>query len=750
MFLLLALVIGWTVPGVGAQSPVVYWPSSTGSFDRFVVGPEGRLVVTSSNRGTTRAWLDGELRHVFPGHHAAISPDGRWIVTGTAYFLSGEGDLRIFDGRTGREVQTRDSGAVRVLTISDDGALILAGGHRGEVKVYSLPAGELLHSWQTKPAWMTSVSSSPDGRFIAASSTSAGYLWERATSRRQTFEGHSNWVDRMLIGPEGAWVLTASFDGTARVWDAGTGKVRAVLEHGARINGMALNITGDVAVTGGGDGRVVQWRVPSGELIRRIALGENDVTSVALSPDGESVAVGRARPSAVLLRLDTGEVVRGFNGPAFSSLVAFSGDGERLAVGCCGGLRLYDPESTGQARESIVARRYQVKKLAFSSDGRRLLVSAYGHGTTVWELASDKPPMRVEGSNAQWVGGGPLFLAGGDCCGGRYDLWDAEGQLHRAELSHAMFVAAVAVAADGSVIATAAEDGEVRLWHGSSGEGLAVLSGPRSLTKSVAVASQGRYVAAGNAVGMVVVWRDRDPTPWKTLHHEEPRWVTHLGLSPETHLLVSATINARRLSVWDLDAGARRRKMEGLGAQVTTVDFLPDGERLLVAITTQAEAEILNLGRHRGRALKGHRDEVTAVTAGSSGRWLATASEDLSVRLWDATTAEEVQGYQGLNSWASAVALDPTGRFVAAGDQDGLVVVWNRQTGERIVDLFALPNDGWAVISPDGFWDAADEGRVQGLIAWQDDASDLLANLPDRRRANLLGQLIRRVEKEQE
>ncbi len=58
--LALVLVIGWTVPGVGAQSPVVYRPSSTGSFDRFVVGPEGRLVVTSSNRGTTRAWLDGE------------------------------------------------------------------------------------------------------------------------------------------------------------------------------------------------------------------------------------------------------------------------------------------------------------------------------------------------------------------------------------------------------------------------------------------------------------------------------------------------------------------------------------------------------------------------------------------------------------------------------------------------------------------------------------------------------------------
>ncbi|MEM7349267.1 MAG: hypothetical protein AAF657_00580 [Acidobacteriota bacterium] len=740
---LAVLVLGWTVALGGpapaaAQAPVDYRPQSTGDFDSFVLGPEGRLFVASSNHGTTRVWLDGDLRHIFPGHHAAITPDGNLIATGTAFFLAEEGDLRLFDAHTGELLKAWDSGPVRVLQVSDDGSLLLMGGHRGEVKVYSLPEGELLHDWKTPGReWMTSVSASSDHRIIAATSTSGGVVWEPATERRRTLRGHSNWVGQLLLGPSANWAVTASHDGTARVWDVGTGRSKAKLDHGAKINDLALSPDGTVAVTGGEDGRVVLWKVPSGEAIRAIELGIEQITDVEFSPDGQYVAAGMIRPAAALIDLHTGEIVRRLAARAFSSHLAFSRDGSRLAVGCCSGVSLYEPKS-GSAGLRINPRRHPIQALAFSTDGQRLLASLYGHGTTVWELGAATPPMRVEGSRAQWLGASLLFLSGGECCGGAYTLWQAEGQSHVAELTHDQPISTVAAAADGSVIATAAEDGRVHLWDGRSGAMLSVLNGPRAQAKSLAVAPQGRFVAAGTTGGSLVLWRDLAPEPWKIVHHEETRSVTHLALSAESELLVSAPIDAKRISVWDLASGAKRRKLEGLSAQVGSFDFLPGGERLLVGLTGRAEAELWDLRRGRSQTLSGHRDGITSVDAGRNGRRLLTGSEDRSVRLWDLSRDEQSKRFDGLLDWATAVALDPAGRFVAAGDHDGRVVLWERETGRELVHLFALPNDGWAVTTPEGAWDASHDGKVRGLVAWQGDTSDLLANLADHRRPDLL------------
>jgi WD40 repeat protein/serine/threonine protein kinase len=118
------------------------------------------------------------------------------------------------------------------------------------------------------------------------------------------------------------------------------------------------------------------------------------------------------------------------------------------------------------------------------------------------------------------------------------------------------------------------------------------------------------------------------------------------------------------------------------------------------------------------RTLRGHTGAVYHVTYSRDGRFLATAGEDRTARLWDRANGREVGRFEGHGSQVNCVSFSPGGTRLATGSQDGKVRVWNRDTRQVQLELLGHTDECDAVeFSPDG-GTLASGGWDGQLILW--------------------------------
>lgn len=233
----------------------------------------------------------------------AVSPDGRTVATGGF-----DGMLKLWDARTWERLayDRRVAGAQTSLAFDPSGRFLAVGSmdlHAEVLKVdrAALDGGALkensgfidtvmLRDDLERGFW--AIAWDPTGERIATGGNDATIrLWDRDTADPvATLPGHTAWVNDLLFTPDGE-LVSASDDGTIRVWTQEGDTLATLLGHRSRVRDVALSVDGRYLASAGSDG-VRLWDAATGEALGVIAQTDVAASAVAFDPDGRYLAYG--------------------------------------------------------------------------------------------------------------------------------------------------------------------------------------------------------------------------------------------------------------------------------------------------------------------------------------------------------------------------------------------------------------------------------------------------------------------------
>ncbi|MFO0951656.1 MAG: serine/threonine-protein kinase [Isosphaeraceae bacterium] len=173
---------------------------------------------------------------------ASFSPDGARVVT-----ASWDGTAKVWDAKSGAGVLTLKGHAwfVNSASFSPDGARVVSASQDGTAKVWDAKSGAELLTLKGHAGSVNSASFSPDGASSPRARTGRRGFGTRRARGAVHAEGHTSIVNSAWFSPDGARVVTASWDGTARVWDAKSGaEVLTLKGHTDLVNSAWFSPTG--------------------------------------------------------------------------------------------------------------------------------------------------------------------------------------------------------------------------------------------------------------------------------------------------------------------------------------------------------------------------------------------------------------------------------------------------------------------------------------------------------------------------
>jgi WD40 repeat protein/serine/threonine protein kinase len=555
--------------------------------------PTGERILTASDDGTARLWdyagvERAQLRgHEGPVHAALFSRDGEQILTG-----SEDGTVRLW-ARTGRELRTFTApAAVWELSYAPDGDEILVSLADGTSRLWSADGEERARYRGTRARfssagdrivaivpWSQLCVHDRGGRLLATFAPPGGAasrfeflpeehrvavacydstvrIWDpRGVQATAVLAGHAGWTEDIAFSPRGDTLLTASRDGSLRLWETVASAHVALRGHTARIDAALFSPTGRHALTAARDGTARLWDREGKQIA---AVPYATASGVAFSPSGDRFVVGSADHVARIWDLSGHEVaaLRGHDATIVS--IAYTADGSEIVTASKDrSVRRWS--AAGQSLAGLPGPRYAPKRALTSPRGDRILVTwvpprqvqfVTGLGASLLdrngrELAELGTKVRV----AAFAPDGERIVTGS--YDGVVAIWNADGRRLASFQGHAQSVLCCAFTPDGGSVLTGSDDATARLWD-LEGHPLAVLRGHGNSVVRCAIGPRGRKILTGAYDQTARLW-DITGRPLATLHHEGN--LAALGFVPDGESVFTASFDGAA-RIWPLEVDA--------------------------------------------------------------------------------------------------------------------------------------------------------------------------------------------------
>jgi WD40 repeat protein len=601
---------------------------------------------------------------------------------------------------------------VNYLALSHDSQLLLAASRMGNVFLLSLD-GRVVHRFPDIPmkdGFVSAVGLSDDNRCVAIGTTKGLvlYRFENGVETRLQTDGDASEVESVLYSRDGR-LISGYFDGKLRFWSG------------------------------------------EGKLLRTVPAHEYSIKTLALSPDGKTLATAGSpiflgeipkniKPLTKLWDLD-GNPLGQFSSQ-FTQCLRFSADGANLVSGGRSDNRVNIYRKSGELLRAITVGAGGHRSpylIALAPDGRTLIAaddSIDPPGLTIWNLDGgfERALLGLSGpmtNVATSPDGNFIVTLSADRM---VRIWSLTGRLVASLPGHKEYSTGLAYAPNGMYFASGGD--EVILWN-RLGEKLNEYTGFRNGAGVLAFSPDSRYLFCGDGGGSVHIY-DLQQKSVRHLKVHEGR-VTALAIHPSGKYFATGSYR-EEVRIWDFDG-----KMQGESrfdpkiirpvGPAYSLAFSPDGDKLVAATTNPEKSlQVFDLKAQLVDAIKVPNSfQGGAIAFSKSGRCLAATANN-TVMIWDWPARKLVHILKGHGDHIEGLAFMPDEEHLVTAGHDTTTRLWRLDNGYSMA-MLAHGGD-WIVYTPDGFFDSSHYGGdlvsiTRGLDTFGVDQFALQLNRPD-------------------